>query len=165
GSNVEKLGARDAEQEDRSIAREVGDMLDEVDEDGFRPLEIVDHDDPWTNRCSFFEKSSEGELRLGRRRADHGGRLNAKRDEHLDERQVRDALAVREAAATQDVSGIADPLEEVRDEPRLADSGRPEQGEEPARPVFDRVLVVAPEPPALSLAADERGFGVPRESV
>ncbi len=42
GSDVEELGARDAEQEDRRIAREVGDVLDEVDEDRLGPLQIVD---------------------------------------------------------------------------------------------------------------------------
>ena len=51
---------------------------------------------------------------------------------------------------------VADALEEVGDEARLADAGRPEEREEPARSVGDRVLVVAPEPLPLALAADER---------
>ena len=43
--NVEQLGARDAEEEDRRVPREVGDVLDEIDEHGLGPLEIVDHHD------------------------------------------------------------------------------------------------------------------------
>ncbi len=80
--------------------------------------------------------------------------------EDLDERPVGDALAVREAAPAQDVGRVADSLEEVGDEPRLADAGRAEEREEPARAVGDRVLVVAPEPLALALAPDERRLGV-----
>ena len=163
GPHVEELGARDAEEEDRRVAREVGDVLDEVDEDRLRPLEVVDDDDlrPLGRPC--LEQPAERELRLGRRRADHGVRLDADRDQDLDERPVRDPLAVREAAAAQDVGRVADALEEVRDEARLADPGRAEQREEPARAVGDRVLVVAPEPLALALAADERRLEVARE--
>ena len=58
---------------------------------------------------------------------------------------------------------VADALEEVGDEPRLADAGRAEQREQPARAVGDGVLVVAPEPLALALAADERRLRVARE--
>ena len=42
GSYVEELGTRDAEEEDRRVAGEVCDVLDEVDEDGLRPLQVVD---------------------------------------------------------------------------------------------------------------------------
>ena len=42
---IQQLGARDAQKEDRRIAREVRQMLDEVDENGLGPLQIVDHDD------------------------------------------------------------------------------------------------------------------------
>ena len=41
---VEQLRSRDAEEEDRGVAREVGDVLDEVDEDRLGPLQVVDHD-------------------------------------------------------------------------------------------------------------------------
>ena len=89
--------------------------------------------------------------------------LDADRDQDLDERPVGDPLAVREAAPAQDVGRVADALEEVGDEARLADAGRAEEGEEPARPVGDGILVVAPEPLALAHAADERRLGVARE--
>ncbi len=61
-----------------------------------------------------------------------------------------------QAAAAEDVGRVADALEEVGDEARLADPGRPEEREEPARAVGDGVLVVAPEPLPLALASDER---------
>ena len=133
GRDVEQLRARDAEQEDRRVAREVGDVLDEVDEDGLGPLQVVDDDDLRPLHSPGFEQPPERELRLGRRRADDGVRLDADRDQDLDERPVGDPLAVREAAAAEDVGRVADALEEVRDEARLADPGRAEQREEPAR--------------------------------
>ena len=106
-SHVEQLGARDAEEEDRRVAREVGDVLDEVDEDGLGPLQVVDDDDLRSLRGAGLEQPPEGELRLGRRRADHGVGLDADRDQDLDERPVGDPLAVREAAATEDVGRVA----------------------------------------------------------
>ncbi len=138
-------------------------MLDEVDEDRLGPLQVVDDDDLRSLGGTRLEQPAERELRLGRRRADHGVGLDTDRDEDLDERPVRDPLAVREAAAAQDVGRVADALEEVGDEARLADAGRAEQREEPARAVGDGVLVVAPEPLALALASDERRLGVTRE--
>ena len=161
--NVEQLGTRDAEQEDRRIAREVGDVLHEIDEDRLGPLQVVDDDDLRASGGTCLEQPPEGELRLRRRAADHRLRLDADRDQDLDERPVGDPLAVREAAAAQDVGLVAYALEEVGDEARLADPGRAEEREELARAVGDRVLVVAPEPLALALAADERCLGVARE--
>ena len=79
-SLVEELRARDAEEEDRRVAREVGDVLDEVDEDRLRPLQVVDHDDLRPLGCARLEQPAEGELRLGRRGADDGVRLDADRD-------------------------------------------------------------------------------------
>ena len=138
-------------------------MLDEVDEDGLGPLQVVDDDHLGPLHSPGLEQAPEGELRLGRRRPDDGVGLDADRDQDLDERPVGDPFAVGEAAAAEDVRRVAYPLEEVGDEPRLADPGRAEEREEPARAVRDRVLVVAPEPLALSLASDERCLGVTRE--
>ena len=56
-------------------------------------------------------------------------------------------------------------LEEVGHEPRLSDPGGAEQREQPARAVGDRVLVVAPEPLPLALAADERPFEMARDRL
>ena len=101
--NVEQLGARDAEQEDRRIAREVGDVLDEVDEDRLGPLQVVDNHDLRALRRPRLEQPPKGELRLRRRPADDRIRLDADRDQDLDERPVGDPLAVGEAATAQDV--------------------------------------------------------------
>ncbi len=45
GPRVEELGSRHAEEEDRRVAREIGDVLDEVEERRLGPLEIVEEDD------------------------------------------------------------------------------------------------------------------------
>ena len=50
-----------------------------------------------------LEEPPKGELRLRRRRADDRLGLDADRDQDLDERPVRDPLAVREAPSAQDV--------------------------------------------------------------
>ena len=67
GLHVEQLGARDAEEEDRRVAREIGDVLDEVDEDGLGPLQVVDDDDLRALGRARLEQPSERELRLRRR--------------------------------------------------------------------------------------------------
>ena len=113
---IQQLGARDAQKEDRSVAREVGQMLDEVDEDGLGPLQVVDHDDLRPIGCTGFEEAPKRELGLGRGRADDRVRLDADRDQRFYERPVGDALAVREAASTQDVSRVSHAFEEVGDE-------------------------------------------------
>ena len=66
GANVKELGARDAEEEDRYVAREVGDVLDEIREDGLTPLQVVDHNNLWLLRGPCLEQPTEGQLRLGR---------------------------------------------------------------------------------------------------
>ena len=131
-------------------------MLDKVDEDGLCPLQIVDDDDLRPLLCAGFEEPTERELRLRRRRPDDGVGVRSDPDEDLDEGPVGDSLAVGEAATAEDVGRVADPLEEVGDEPRLADPGRAEQREEPARAIGDGILEIAPEPLALALASHER---------
>ena len=124
GPRVEQLGARDAEQEDRRVAREIGDVLDEIDEHRLGPLQVVDHDDLRALGRPRLEQPAEGELRLGRRGADDRIRLDPDRDQDLDERPVRDPLAVAKAATAKDVGRVADAIEEVGDEARLPDAGR-----------------------------------------
>ena len=43
GSQLEELGPRDAEQQDRRVSRPVGEMLDQVEEDRLGPLDVVQH--------------------------------------------------------------------------------------------------------------------------
>ena len=162
---VEQLRPRDAEQEDACVPREICDVLHEVDEDRLGPLEIVDHDDLRAFGRACLEEPPKGELRLRRRRADDGVGLDADRDQDLDQRPVRDALPVREAPPTKDVGCVAHALEEVRDEARLPDAGRPEEREEPTGGVRNRILVVAPETLALAVSPDKRRLEPPRERV
>src|SRR5437879_2583576 len=44
-ARVEQLRPRDAEQQDRSVAAPVGDMLDEVEERRFGPVKIIEDED------------------------------------------------------------------------------------------------------------------------
>ena len=83
-------------------------------------------------------------------------RLDPERHQHLDERPVRDPLAVREAAAAQHVRVAADAVEEVGDESRLAHTRRTEEREELTGAVGDSVLEGAPESLALAFTSDER---------
>ena len=131
-------------------------MLDEVDEDRLCPLQVVDDDNLWRQSRALLEQPPECHASLLRCRGDDVPGLDTRRNEHLDERPVRDALAVGEAPSAVDVRRVAHPLEEVGDEPRLADPRRAEQREESARAIGDRVLVVAPEPLALSLTSHQR---------
>ena len=140
-------------------------MLDEVDEHRLGPLEIIDHDDLGTFSRPRLEEPPEGELRLRRRRADDRLGIDPDRDQDLDERPVRDPLAVREAPSAQDVGIVADALQEVRNEPRLPDAGWPEEREETARAVGNGILVVAPETLALPLSADERRLQMAGEGL
>ncbi len=67
GPCVEELRARDAEEEDRRVAREIGDVLDEIRED----VGSAHWRSSITTTCGrsvgpLLEQSAEGELRLGR---------------------------------------------------------------------------------------------------
>ena len=58
---LQQLGPGDAEQEDRRVAREVGDVLDEVEERRLGPLEVVDDDDLRPLGGARLEEPAEGE--------------------------------------------------------------------------------------------------------
>ena len=165
GLCVEKLGPSDAEEEDRRAAREVGDVLDELEERPLRPMHVVEDDDLRPLGGTLLEQTTERELRLGSRAAEHRIRVDTDREQQLDERPVRDALAVVEAATVEDVRLLSSVLEEVGHEPRLSDPGGAEQGDQPARAVGDCVLVLATEPRPLALAADEHALEVARHGL
>ena len=126
-------------------------MLDEVDEDGLGPLQIVDDHDLRALRRTRLEHPPKASCVSGRRTSDHRIRLDADRDQDLDQRPVGDPLAVGEAATTQDVGHAADAIEEVADKARLADPRGAEQREQSAGAVGDGILVVAPQPLTLAL--------------
>jgi hypothetical protein len=140
-------------------------VLDQVDERGLGPLQVVDHDDLRALRRTCFEQTPERELRLLRRDPDHLTGVDADRDEDLDERPVGDVVAVVEAASAEDVRLTSDTFEEVLDEPRFPDSGRPEEREQPAASLGDRVFEVAAKPFLLAYATDERRLQMTRQGV
>ena len=66
GPQLEQLGPGDAEQEDRRVARPVGDVLDQVEEDRLGPLDVVEHEDLRPLAARRLDQPAEGELRVGR---------------------------------------------------------------------------------------------------
>ena len=44
GANVQEVGSRHRQEEDRRLTGEVGDVLDQIEEGATRPLEVVEHD-------------------------------------------------------------------------------------------------------------------------
>ena len=63
-TDVEQLGSRDAEQQDRSVARVVRQVVDEVEEGRLRPLEVVEDDDERTRLRQRLEELPHGPERL-----------------------------------------------------------------------------------------------------
>ena len=125
GPQLEQLGPGDAEQEDRCVPRPVGDVLDQVEEDGLGPLEVVEDDDLRPLRRARLDQLAEGELCVCGRAADHLAGVDADRDQDLDERPVGDVLAVVEAAAAQHVGASRRARQELLGQPRLADPAGP----------------------------------------
>ncbi len=70
---------------------------------GCRPLQVVDDDDLRSLDRARLEQLAKRHPRLGGGRADDVLRLDPERHQHLDERPVRDLLAVREAAPAEHV--------------------------------------------------------------
>jgi hypothetical protein len=75
----------------------------------------------------------------------------------LDERPVRDALAVREAPSAQDRRVGVDLAERLLDQPGLPHPGRTEHGEQVAHAVCGHLLERLAELAELAASADERG--------
>ena len=95
---------------------------------------------------------------------DRVGRLDAELDEHLDQRPVRDALAVRERAAARDGGGSPTRVQEVGHQPRLADAGRTDSVNSRQVRVATASAKSAAQPLPLAFAADERRVEVPRDA-
>ncbi len=104
-SRVEQLGPRETEEQDRRVARPVDEVLEQVEERRLRPVDVVDDSASGRSRarCSNALRTDQKiVLRRGRREGGAKLDLRAGRAEDLDERPVRDALAVREAAPRED---------------------------------------------------------------
>ena len=63
-SQLEELRPRDAEQQDRSVSRPVGKVLDQVQEDRLGPLDVVQHQNLWACGRPALDQLAEGELRV-----------------------------------------------------------------------------------------------------
>ena len=165
GSHLEKLGAGEAEEEDRRVPRPIGDMVDEIEERRLGPMEILEDDDQWTlarERLEQLPHRPEGLLRRPSCRGPtdrgvdpRGDRVGLavvaeERDERqgrivccevlddLAERPERDALAVRKASSGDDPGASCEHRAQLRRESRLPNPRRSEDREEVIRLVLDR---------------------------
>ena len=172
---VEQFRTRHAEQQDRCVATEVGDVLDQVEKDWLSPVQIIEHDDERTSRRGGLEELAyrPGDL-LGRARerlaAENrveracGGGLKTQLGKHLvggrpeqllDGRghgPVADAFAVGKAAAA-DHGRAVEARQELGHEARFADPGRAEDREQMARSFADDVREGIVEEVLLALPA------------
>ena len=141
--SVKELRAPQAEQENRGISAPVGDVLDEVEERLLAPVDVIPHDHEWSLTGCLFEELPDSECDLigcrllvaakQRRKWPYHCRrqvalVGPQRLHYLNHRPIRDALAVREAAAADD--SRVELLQNLCDEPRLADARGPEQREQ-----------------------------------
>jgi hypothetical protein len=147
-------------------------LLHEVEKRGLAPVDVVEEDDQRRGLRRRFEQlaNAPGDLlarsrdllvaeqgfdRPGRRRFESDRVAGRQLPEHLDDRPVGDAFAVRQAASAHK-SRIVERPEELGREAGLADAGDAQEGEQLARSVASRLVVRIAEPAKLPLATDER---------
>ena len=161
------------EQQDRRVAAQVGDVLDEVEEGGLTPVRVVEDNDQRALGGALLEQLPERPRDLvGRTR---GGLLAENRGEgwsvrglcaellgDLGHRPVADSLAVRETATTHD-GCIVSIAEELGDKARLADSCRAEHSEQVAGALADDVRKRMLEQLSLPLPAHHLRPVAPRD--
>jgi hypothetical protein len=124
---VEQLGPREAQQHERRVAREVGDVLDEREQRRLGPLEVVEDHEQRLRARGVLEGAAGGPERLlARRLRQHGVGVCTRGDEQLVHRPQ--GVALRPAATDRD-RGV-DALRELVRQARLADTRRAEKGEE-----------------------------------
>ena len=164
---LRELGACDTEQEDRPPGRQQRHVLDEVEECLLAPLDVVEDDHQRLVRGGALERLAKGPCDLvggggvvalaeqGPNRSD--GRLVGRKDvellQHLDDRPVRDALAVGQAATVDHPS--AHQPDSLRHEPRLADSRVTDDRDQLAPRLIARAFPGAPQRLQLLGSADE----------
>ena len=75
GTQLEQLGPGQAEQQQRRVARPLGQVLEQVEHGRLCPVDVLEHDDQRLARGQLEQPShgSEGGLAHGRRRAQHAG--------------------------------------------------------------------------------------------
>ena len=155
---LEQFGTRDAEEEDRGVARPAAHVLDEVEQRRLGPVDILQDDDERPFARNELEEPPHCPEQLLRRSgsaaAEHvetleyegGVGVVAHRFRHalfatetLDELRQRpesDPVAVGETATRGDCRVRADLGDEFRHEARLPDPGRPNHRHQPALPAL-----------------------------
>ena len=175
-------GTGEREEQDRPLP-ELDEVLDEVEERGGRPVQVLEHEDDRTAARKRFEQAADrpgglvdgGRLRCLAQRGGHAeGRRLAVRvvGEHLRgpvadrargdrlqrvaQRRVRGGVAVGRRAADETGRRSGQPVGDLAGEARLADARRAEHGHEPRPPVAGRPPEGRHDLVELVLAPDER---------
>ncbi len=175
---LEQIVAGQADDPDRRRRHVCSQVLDQVEQRRLGPLDVVECDHERAHPGERFEQPAHGPLHVLRRRrrarapdrarhhVGHARRLPVARHERLErrhaaqvvddllERPVGDALAVGQAAPDDDAGAGLDVGDELLDEPRLADPGRPEHGRDDAAVGGDAAVVAAAQARELAAAAD-----------
>src|SRR4030081_1780104 len=102
-------------------------MLDQVEQRRLGPMDVLEHEHDRPPTGTLFERLPDRPKDVFRSACRQGGCelvLRSRFPKDLDERPVRDALAVGETAPEEDLRLVADDLRQLEGEPRLADSGR-----------------------------------------
>ena len=172
GPAVQQVRPGHADDEQRRAAGERGHLLDEVEEGLLAPVDVVEHADDGLLGGRRLEQLAHrpGDL-LGRARRvrrpeqpAQGGddprvrklvELVGQLPDDLRDGPVGDAVAVGEAAALEGTRAV-EAAEKLRDEPRLAHPGRPDDRDQPAGAGLDRLRERVAQGAKLLLAADHR---------
>ena len=108
GRVVEQLRASGAQHQDRHAAREIDDVVEQIEQHRLGPLQIVDVQDHWSLPRERFEQAADFEEQLlGNRHAtaaqtlEHVTRRFGDRRECLDQWPERDPLPVVKTATAQ----------------------------------------------------------------
>ncbi len=174
---LDEVGTRHADEQNRCARGEERDVLDQVAKGLLTRLDVIEHDHDWSLRRGMVQRLAEGPgdlvcrrhgLALAEQRTDRrrGGRLRRQRVEllqDLDDRPVRDPVAVGEAAAADDRR--LERCETLRNQARLPDAGLPDDRDELAAPLRLHCVPRFPEELALALAPDEPRLVAPRRHV
>ncbi len=164
GPDVEKLRPAEAEDEERRAPAPVRNVLDQVEQRGLSPVDVLPEDDQRPVRRVRLEQLARGVGDLVDGAFQEALEIRVSEPaENLDERPVGDPLAVGKAAADDDARvGGAD---ELLRQSCLADARRAEQREEVARALRRRDRVRLAEQAQLTLSPDERQVEAPSERV
>jgi hypothetical protein len=118
-----------------------GEVLDEIQKRRLAPVDVLEADDERPFLRALLERLANAPEDLLARPLERLLR------EDLANRPERDALAVGQATAHEDGCFVPDELEQLSREPRLADSGCPEDGDQLRRPLLDRTAIGVLEQP------------------